>query len=540
MSEKRQIYYNAKQIETVQLGVKTTAIIAARGFGKSEGIDAPLVLRDVQSMPGSTIALLSPTYKKLLQNTLPAVCEGLKRLGFQKDVHYVIGKKADPNLNFAKPIYEPYDWSYFMHWYNGSLCQLVSFDVPMSLNSKSIDAVHGFEAKFLDKSKIDSEVSPANRGNIFRFPDVPWHHGWHFSTDMPTSKKGEWIFEYEKMMDPDLIAYIKEMLVEQFRIKNDPNLSESYKQRKHYELKRDIFHARRQAVFYAEYSALDNIDILGEDFIRDQKRILPPLLFQSSILGRRIKKIQGGFYASFSEDIHVYEPETNLNNRVQTSDYKGFRADCSSDDDLREDLPLVIACDYNGNINNMVVSQHDDGRHWTRHTFYTKYEQKLRELCRAFCEYYMPRVNRDVIFYYDVTATKSGYADEKAEDFWTIVVNELSARGFSVKAVYIGQQMGHMKKHQMIDDAFKGAKYLFPFINRYNCEELILAMQAAGIRLGRNGFEKDKTGEKKDETADDPLQTRTDVTDAWDTNFIGCCLFPQSGAKENFVASWGN
>lgn len=536
MSRKK-VYYNQKQIEAITLGTKSSMIVAARGFGKSEGIDAPLLIRDITTMPGATIPLLSPTYKKLLQNTLPAVEVGLNRIGYYEGIHYVMGRRADPKLNFAKPIYEPRDWSYFMHWYNGTVCQFSSFDVAMSLNSKSVDAVHGFEAKFLDKSKIDNEVSPANRGNLNKW-NVPWHHGMHFSTDMPTSKTGEWVFEYEKMMDESLISYIKELMVEQHRIRTDKTLSPKYVERRNYELSRELFACRKNAVLYREFSALDNIDILGEQFIKDQKRVLPPMIFQASILNRRFKKVLGGFYASFNEDVHVYESSFSSLQGRYGLDYKGFRNDCTSDEDLDENLPLVITFDYNGNINNLVVAQHTESWHRTRHTFYTKYEQKLRELCRIFCDYYAPRHNRDVVYYYDSTAIKSAYAVEDAEAFSDVVVNELTARGFKVNAVYIGQQMKHAEKHQIFDDAFKGLKYLFPSVHKYNCEELILAMQAAGIRIGRNGFEKDKSGEKKEETADDPLQTRTDVTDAWDTNFIGCTFYPQAGMGSDFVSEF--
>ena len=66
-----------------------------------------------------------------------------------------------------------------------------------------------------------------------------------------------------------------------------------------------------------------------------------------------------------------------------------------------------------------------------------------------------------------------------------------------------------------------------PFINRQNNEDLILALQTAGVSRGRNGFRKDKGGEKLAETEEDLLQHRTDGTDAFDTLYIGCAKFPQ-------------
>ena len=58
--------------------------------------------------------------------------------------------------------------------------------------------------------------------------------------------------------------------------------------------------------------------------------------------------------------------------------------------------------------------------------------------------------------------------------------------------------------------------------------QLILAIQAAGVTRGRNGFHKDKGGEKLAESEEDLLEHRTDGSDAFDTLYIGCEKFPQA------------
>ncbi|MGM9801916.1 MAG: hypothetical protein ACI309_06375, partial [Candidatus Limisoma sp.] len=50
--------------------------------------------------------------------------------------------------------------------------------------------------------------------------------------------------------------------------------------------------------------------------------------------------------------------------------------------------------------------------------------------------------------------------------------------------------------------------------------------QAAGVSRGRNGFRKDKGGEKLAESEEDLLEHRTDGTDAFDTLYRGCEKFP--------------
>ncbi|WP_287333591.1 hypothetical protein [Prevotella sp.] len=65
-----------------------------------------------------------------------------------------------------------------------------------------------------------------------------------------------------------------------------------------------------------------------------------------------------------------------------------------------------------------------------------------------------------------------------------------------------------------------------PFFNRSNNPELIFAIQSAGVSRDRNGFRKDKSGEKFAESEEDFLEHRTDGSDAFDTLYISCEKFP--------------
>jgi hypothetical protein len=65
-------------------------------------------------------------------------------------------------------------------------------------------------------------------------------------------------------------------------------------------------------------------------------------------------------------------------------------------------------------------------------------------------------------------------------------------------------------------------------------------MEMTGTRYGKYGFEKDKSGEKLSESEDDPLELRTDGTDAWDDLFIGLNFFPQQYISMSVATSIGN
>ena len=66
-----------------------------------------------------------------------------------------------------------------------------------------------------------------------------------------------------------------------------------------------------------------------------------------------------------------------------------------------------------------------------------------------------------------------------------------------------------------------------PTFVKQNNDDLILAIQSAGVERGRNGFRKNKSTEKNPESEEDLLEHRTDGTDAFDTLYIGCEKFPQ-------------
>ena len=62
---------------------------------------------------------------------------------------------------------------------------------------------------------------------------------------------------------------------------------------------------------------------------------------------------------------------------------------------------------------------------------------------------------------------------------------------------------------------------------KQNNDDLILAIQSAGVERGRNGSRKNKSTEKNPESEEDLLEHRIDGTDAFDTLYIGCEKFPQ-------------
>lgn len=525
LSNSNRKYFNRAQLDSMAINARDERIIGSRGVGKSEGFDSRRLLQNVFSMPRSVGGLLSPTYAKLLQNTLPAVAAALERWGFKRDIHYVLGRKPPKSLNFKTPLTNPFSYDYVMSWFNGSIINLISFDRSMSANSMSLDYLMGFEAKYLDYQKIVNEANQANRGKRPQFENCHLHHGTYYSTDMPTSKMGMWILDDEKKMDKEAIDVIRCRYADYAYFKSKKNQSDYYL-RQFEQCAKDLNNLRKKAFYFGEYNILDNIELVGDAWIAQQKRDLPPLVFLTSILNKRIFKKANGFYSALDDQIHFYTADNN--SHFEQLDYdlqESIKATCLADSDLIDSLPLYIAFDYNAAISSMCVGQVVGRNLRTVKSLFVKTPLKLFDLAQKFCDYYRSRINRDIVYYYDSTAIHTSAIS--SEPFFQIVTDILIKNGWNVTGVYIGNPMSHDSKHSYIDLALKGdSNYLFPQFNLFNNEYLKLAMEQAGVKVGRNGFEKDKSMEKLDDSPEFPDEQKTHITDAWDTLFIGCNFYP--------------
>ena len=529
MSEKK-IYFNKPQRLTQLIGANTTVIVAGRRTGKTDSIAAPFVLRNMQRMPGSTGGIVVPTFKHGLTNTLPGLLAAWKRWGFLQGIHYVVGRK--PPKSFKRPIIEPNDYEHVISFYNGSIAVIISQDRPGSSNSLTLSWLLVDEAKFIDYQKLKDETLPANGGIKSYFGKHSFNHSIMILSDMPQTQKGSWFLHYRDKMDDELIKTIEGTVYEIWRTKERirslnargeqvPPYLKGYLRR----LDTSLNKMRSVAVYYREYSSIENLQLLGENYIKHMKRDLTPLTFQTSILCQRIGIAKDGFYSSMKE-AHKYNASDFAYLDTLGYDFDPAAIDCRADADVDPDAPICIGMDYNANINWIVAGQPKGRRLNVIKSFYVKFERKIPALVDDFCRYYAEHRNKTVVFYYDATALGSNYAVNE-QDFRWVIAHEFERHGWQVEAVYIGNPMRHDEKYLLINQGFAGKQRLMPFFNRQNNDDLILAIQAAGVTRGRNGFRKDKGGEKLAESEEDLLEHRTDGTDAFDTLYIGCEKFPQ-------------
>lgn len=532
----RPTYFNRPQLLAQWIGARTTVIVAGRRTGKTDSIAAPYVLKMMQRMPGSTGGIVVPTFKHGLTNTIPGLLAAWERWGLKKGIHYVVGRQ--PPKQFGEPITRPHDWEQVITFYNGSVAIILSQDRPGAANSLTLSWLLVDEAKFIDPVKLTQETLPANGGIKSHFSRHSFNHALMILSDMPQSKKGSWFLDYEKDMRPDVIDAIGAGVYEIWRLKqkvmelrNKGVEPPAYLKGHLRRLDRNVNRLRSVATYYREYSSVENVQLLGEQYLRDMKRDLTPLTFQTSILCRKVGIARDGFYSSMRESNKYNDSNFEYLDNLGWDGFDPEALDCRADRDLNPFAPICIGMDYNANINWIVAGQPDEmaGRLNVLKSFFVKFDRKIPALVAEFCTYYATHPTKTVVFYYDSTALGSNYAVNDV-DFRNTIISEFRRFGWTVFPIYLGNPMRHDEKYNLINLGFRGRNRLTPYFNRQNNDDLILAIQSAGVERGRNGFRKNKAGEKLAESEDDLLEHRTDGTDAFDTLYIGCEKRPYTGA----------
>lgn len=527
-NEENKQYFNDGQLYCLYMDTRDEVIVAGRGFGKG-AIQARRLQECFQGMPGSMGGFVSPSVKRCLTNILPSMLIHLERWGFKRDLHYIVGKKPWKALHWKSPIFTPANWENTISFYNGSVCNIISQDRPGTSNSMSLDYIIIDEAKFINFEQLKDETFQANRGNEQFFHDFPLHHGMTITSDMPITKKGSWFLNYKEQSDPELIEVIEGLVYARYRavrqLKAMPSRSAEI-EKKIERIDAKLRYFRSKCLLYKEFSSIQNLALLGEDFIRRARRDLPPLTFFTSIMCIRIDISADGFYGGMREDVNLYTaPSSKLALQdIRAEEGGGIPNDCRQDSDLDPRLPLIISFDANENINWMVCSQVGrDGKLRVLKSFFVKYERKIPELIDDFNDYYQYHKRRQVIFYYDATFLPQNYGTHNLNIRDTIK-HCLKLHEWSIREKYIGKPMSHILKNALINDMFRGRAEHQVLINRDNNPDLLISITSAGVYNGK----KDKRGEKLAETEEDKLESRTDGSDAFDTTCIGVEKYPVS------------
>ena len=252
---------------------------------------------------------------------------------------------------------------------------------------------------------------------------------------MPQTQKGSWFLHYKDKMDVELIETIKATIYEIWKTKQRvralkekkqevPKYLRSYLRR----LDTNLNKMRSVAVYYKEYSSIENLQLLGESYIKQMKRDLTPKTFQTSILCQRIGITKDGFYSSMRE-AHKYNASNFEYLDSLGYDFDPLALDSRADKDINPLAPICIGMDYNANISWIVAGQPEGRRLNVVKSFYTKFERKIPALIEDFCNYFTHHQNKTVVYYYYTTALGANYAVND-QDFHWVVCHEFERRGW--------------------------------------------------------------------------------------------------------------
>ena len=447
--------------------------IGGRGVGKTT-IIAEEIIKYYSNMPRGKISLNGLTYFHIRTKSLPPIIDHLERRGLYRGVHYYIGHKAPKKFQWDEPFQPPLDYTNCIHFINGFVVEFNSFDRPEMARSGSYDAMIFDECTKLKKSAIESDVMPANRGNMDRFGHLYFHHGTLFLGSMPLTPEGEWVFEYEA-------------LAEQFPFR----------------------------YAYMEASAMANVKILGQMYFRDLKRALPKVVYDLEVLNIRRKQNVSGFYPLLSASLHTYTDSFNYE-FIDTMGYD-FNAkppsDCRCDADCLAHEPLYVSFDFGTTQNCIIVSQwhKTSGEFPVIKNFFVENET-LSVLVEHFIAYYASKASKTLYLYGGSDGTRRNDAASRSS-YFDDVREQLTRAGWDVYLRAELYEASHMDKYQFWHKLLCGDYPLLPKfrINMNNAMETFVSMDNAPILPQE--FKKDKSSERK---KDQPRWKATDLSDAVD------------------------
>lgn len=581
------VYLNRWQKEVRNFGSRTTYVRAGRGTGKTSYIGVHMM--DVTiGLPRQMGGFVGASAKQLYTRTMPNALKVVNTLGFEQ--FYFLGQ-APAKLHWDYPLARPRNWENIVHFSNGFCWQMLSMAVRGSGNGLNLAALIGDETKYLPWQRIKEEILPTLRGDFMppsarKTEQKRWGYGTdpkinnHWLSQLWVSDAGltqsQCLWEHEKdSQSHDVNDQLTTMLAElKYLEKHNPRVAVALSQNDNF--LRQLHRLRTESICFWNLSSIENLSMLGESWLRDMQRQMPPLLFSLMVLGAEKGAAKDGFYCNLDiEAVHGYVEEeysteysdsytmladkymikkkgkaldsTRWMQEVETEqldiDTLGRLGDedtCELDMDLMWNQPLLLAFDANANLSCFVIGQQRGDEILIQRSMFVMNERKLRSLCRDFAYTYKPFLRRgckEVVLYFTSTVKQgamTAYAVENGDDnrFDRVVVQELSDLGFKVTAIDTGAALAHAVKFQLMADLMSGAQSpkiricKSPGRNTY----LIPALENAGLRPG--SFTKDKSREKLKATDEESLggdpRIRTDITDAFDDLVIGVKYHGQS------------
>ena len=492
----KRIYLNPVQEAIINSFIrekKKLAIgVCGRGLGKST-IGGEYLDRCATTMPRSRGIIGGPTGDAVKNRILPAIQEHWERIGLIEDQDYIIGKK--PPSDWDKPKNSVTKHQNVISFPNGCAISMVSLYSEGGARGGSYQFGFFDEMGWVKRENFAANVLPAMRGLrwdvarllveadhvmqqdvpfghiedqgldiewVIPFQDNPYYLSILMVTSMPWSSRGKWILDYEE--NPD--------------------------------------------AFYIEGTAMDNIEVLGPQYLPNLQASMTDLEFQVEVMNARLDERPDAFYHAWDDDKHIADR-----------------------DPYRPELPLEVSFDF-GNFMSCVVSQVYDNTAYTCRALWTK-TGSLKDLLELLVDTFPEHKKKEMRIEGDVMGNKARRKDLDQRSLYDEIIDYLRAAGWQTTHIRRRYNPPHAEKHLMLNKALahkKGAKTPFIRIYRDGAKGLILSMKGAGTR---DALQKDKSSEHPKSGV--PAEEATHLSDAWDYWYFNRFSYLSGGREGSAV-----
>lgn len=437
-----ELYYNPKVIEFLSLTRKVKVFKAGRAAGKTRGIPEDILMR-AEQLPRARIFLASTTYEAISHNIMPDIHEVFQLHGLIPGEDYVVDK-APPEW-FVKPYKVLDDSRNSIHLVNGFAIQKVSFAKNVKkYRGRSFDGGIIDEALNFDQWTVDNILLPCLRGLDMWDDNKLWKMLSIYSSH-PRTTEGSWFLRYQELAQkfPELYAWI-------------------------------------------EATAYDNIAVVGEEYIEEQKTSLSFIDFNIEILNKGdVKDMPSLFYYAFKEKKHCYRGQAK--------------------EDINPYMPLALSFDFGGRYSCMTVVQNQGKEERVVYEFdtnmLTNAEQeasrvkKVPDLIRDFLKQFASHQCKEV----EIWGERMGLKEQELEEMtiYETIMQLLSEAGWE-SHLMVTYQAGalHKSRWNFMNSVLTEEIEDYPIlrINVLTCSNLVTSLERTKVK---DDFKKDKSEERK-------------------------------------------
>lgn len=504
--------------------------ILGRASAKTTQFQAMRIQQAVQECPGAPFVWVTDTYSNLHKNVIPSVLEGLRFLGWEKDVHFVIDRQ--PPIEWQRQMYNVIDkYKQVMTFWNGFTFTFVSLDRPSIGAGRSYVGLFGDEVKYWPEEKF-TNIRKAVRGYRARYGASPWYRSLSLTSDMPNpNHTGEytWVMKLARLMDKEKVKLLlqtgqalnetRRRYAEALQTGSERAIELCERNMRRWEERWDEL--RRGTTLFMVASTLINADVLGEEFFEEElKAGLEGI--DVNLLSIPVKLDAGErFYTTLTA--RDFYRDGSRSDIIEQHEY-GWEEDCSMLRYLDPLKPLEGGMD-DGNMKSMVFGQHRGREYRILKEIFTLPPENERHLADKFLAYFKPHKTKILRLYFDRAMNNyQRQGNDMARRIKQAIEVDGDGRRTGWRVQLMSRGQGDIYSHteyNFFSALFSGQmnKRLFRLlIDAQNCPNLKMEMEntpttvAEDKRTGRKDIRKQKKGDKL------PLhrlpQESTNLTDA--------------------------